>query len=96
MRGIIWSAEALSDLAALRRYIAKDDPAAAKRVVQRIHESVSQLAVTKAKGRPGRVTGTRELVVVGTPYLVPYRVTGEAVEMIAVFHSSRQWPESFF
>jgi toxin ParE1/3/4 len=44
-------------------------------------------------GRPGRVTGTRELVVTGTPYVVPYRVRGERIELIAVFHGRQKWPK---
>ena len=39
--------------------------------------------------------GTHELVVSGTPYLVPYRVRGETVEILHVFHSARKWPEKF-
>ena len=92
---VIWSAEAVSDLAALRRFIAKDDPAAAKRVVMRIRQAVSLLATAKEAGRPGRVAGTRELVVPGTSYIVPYRVTKGAVEVITAFHTSRRWPEGF-
>ena len=46
-------------------------------------------------GRPGRVPGTRELVIPGTPYIVPYRVQGEAIQILRVYHSARRWPESF-
>jgi plasmid stabilization system protein ParE len=47
----------------------------------------------RTMGRAGRVTGTRELVVAGTPYIVPYRVRVEAVEILRVFHAARKWPE---
>ena len=46
-----------------------------------------------ALGRPGRVEGTRELVVPDTPYLVPYRGRGHAVEILRVFHGARKWPK---
>jgi toxin ParE1/3/4 len=46
-------------------------------------------------GKPGRLTGTRELVVGGTPYVVPYRVLGDDVEILAVFHGARRWPDGF-
>jgi toxin ParE1/3/4 len=46
-------------------------------------------------GRPGRVPGTRELVVSDTPFILPYRVRDSAVEILAVFHGARQWPEQF-
>jgi plasmid stabilization system protein ParE len=74
-------------------YIARDDPQAAALIVQRIAASVEHLARHPASGRPGRVTGTRELVILGTPYLVPYRVRGGTVEILRVFHGSRKWPE---
>ncbi len=46
-------------------------------------------------GRAGRVPGTRELVISGTPYIVPYRVRGGAVEVLRVFHAARRWPTEF-
>jgi toxin ParE1/3/4 len=46
-------------------------------------------------GKPGRLTGTRELVVGGTPYVVPYRGLGDDVEILAVFHGARRWPDGF-
>jgi len=48
-----------------------------------------------AMGRAGRVAGTRELVVAETPYIIPYRVRGDAVEILRVFHAAREWPEKF-
>jgi len=54
---------------------------------------VGLLKKNPALGRAGRVAGTRELVVAGTPYVVPYRVRGEAVEILRVFHAARRWPE---
>lgn len=43
-------------------------------------------------GRPGRVPGTRELVIANTPFLVPYRVKGDTVIVLRVFHGARRWP----
>lgn len=72
--------------------IAADNPAAARRLIDRIRTAVGRLASTPGMGRPGRVQGTRELVVSGTPYVVPYRVLEERVQIITVLHSSQQWP----
>jgi toxin ParE1/3/4 len=44
------------------------------------------------RGRPGRWQGTRELIIPSTPYLIPYRVRGEVIEILRVFHGARQWP----
>ena len=75
-------------------YIAEDRPEAALRMVERIQEAVSKLADQRALGRPGRVTGTRELVIAGTPYIIPYRVREDAIEILRVFHGARRWPEN--
>jgi toxin ParE1/3/4 len=73
-------------------YIAQDNPEAAIRMVLKIIRSVEQLADSPGLGRPGRIPGTRELVVSGTPFLVPYRVRGEFIEILAVLHGAMKWP----
>jgi toxin ParE1/3/4 len=90
-----WLKAALANLDAEADYIAEDNPAAAGRVVQRIFRAVNLLAENPAMGRAGRVAGTRELVVAETPYIIPYRVRGDAVEILRVFHAARKWPERF-
>ena len=73
--------------------IATDDAAAARLVVRRVLDAVVQLADQPGLGRPGRVRGTRELIVHKTRYIVPYRVRGETVEILRVLHTSRRLPE---
>ena len=92
---IRWLRSALKNLDEAAEYIARDDPEAAARTVERIVTSVEKLGDYPASGRPGRVPGTRELVISGTPYLVPYRVRGEKVEILRVFHGARKWPDKF-
>jgi addiction module RelE/StbE family toxin len=79
----------------IKERIAADNPAAASRMIERIRDAVSRLARFPASGRPGRVAGTRELVIAGTPYIVPYRVTGDAVQIITILHGAQRWPERF-
>ena len=90
--GILWLKHALSNLDSEAAFIALDNPAAAARVVDSIVRSVNLLAQHPGLGRPGRVEGTRELVVANTPYLVPYRVRNNLVEILCVFHGARGWP----
>jgi toxin ParE1/3/4 len=52
------------------------------------------LADNPHMGRPGRVPGTRELVVTRTPYIVPYRVRGDTLEILRVYHGARRWPDT--
>jgi len=91
-----WSPEAIDDLAALRAYISEDDPAAAQRVALRIIDAVESLLTDNPEmGRPGRVPGTRELVVPRPPFIVPYRVRGSTLQILRVYHAARRWPEQF-
>ena len=92
-----WLTTALQNLDQEASYIAKDDPQAAKLVVQRIQRAVNLLAENPALGHPGRIHGTRELVVPDTRYIVPYRVRPrlERIEILRVFHSSRKTPRKW-
>ena len=90
---IIWSPRAIEHLAHLRAYIARDNPKAANRIAGALLEAVERLAELPNLGRPGRVTGTRELVVPATPYVIPYRVRGDRLEVVAVFHGRQKWPK---
>lgn len=88
-----WLRAALRNLDEEASYIAADDPGAARLVVQRVLEAVEQLAEQPGIGRPGRVPNTRELVVLNTRYIVPYRVRSGVVEILRVFHTSRRPPQ---
>jgi toxin ParE1/3/4 len=90
-----WLRRALKNHDDEAAYIARDDMEAAMRIVERIASAVDQLARHPALGRPGRVPGTRELVISGTPYIVPYRVRGDVLEILRVFHGARKWPAKF-
>lgn len=88
-----WTAPALFDLEAIGDFIAGDSPTAAVDTVTRVFEQVDRLREHPHLGRAGRIAGTRELVVAGTPFIVPYRLDSDAVEILAVFHGARRWPE---
>jgi toxin ParE1/3/4 len=90
-----WTASALSDLEAIGDYIARDNPSAAAKTVTHIFTQVDRLATHPHLGRAGRVPETRELIVGGTPFVVPYRVRGDTVEVLAVLHAARRWPGNF-
>ena len=77
----------------IRERIASENPAAARRMIERIRAAVRRLASSPALGRPGRVADTRELVIPRTPYIVPYRVKGDFVQIITILHSAQRWPD---
>ena len=81
---------------AFQHTIRADNFTAANRIVVRIVSMVhNQLADFPESGRTGRIEGTRELVVPKTPFVAPYRITGDTIEILAVHHASQRWPEAF-
>lgn len=89
---IRWLRTALRNVEQAHGFIAKDSPGAAHAVVGRIGAAVQQLVDFPFSGRPGRVKGTRELVVIRTPFIVAYRVRGEIVDVLRVIHGAMRWP----
>ena len=92
---IEWSPQAVSDLKEIYLWIAPDNPRAGRALHERIVSCVSLLLTSPHLGRSGRVAGTREMVVSGTPYIIPYRIVGERLQILRVYHGSRQWPKAF-
>jgi plasmid stabilization system protein ParE len=91
---IVWTEPAKRDLAFARAWIAQDRPIAAAGQIQRIVKVVGRLSDFPNIGRPGRRGGARELVVPGGPFIVAYKIRGEEIEILRVFHGSRRWPDS--
>lgn len=89
---VVWSRRAIRHLVSLREYIEKDSEQNASVVAKRILSAIELLQSRPEMGRPGRVLGTRELVVPDTPYLIPYRVRRDRLELIAVFYGRQKWP----
>ena len=89
----VWSRRAIRHLVKVRDYIAEDSPDAAADVAARILAAIRNLERFPNLGRPGRLSGTRELVVPNTPYIIPYRIRRGRIELIAVFHGRQRWPE---
>lgn len=91
---VSWLARALRNLDDEAEFVAQDNPAAAQALVQRVHDAIGHLKANPALGRPGRIHGTRELIVPGTRYIIPYRVKPRSyrIEILRVFHTSRRPP----
>lgn len=74
-------------------HLEADNPNAAAIVDSRIVAATERLIDFPNSGRQGRVAGTRELVVRGAPYILPYRIDGDAVRILRVIHAARLWPD---
>ena len=83
------------DLRLIFEYIAKNNPAAARRVITAIRNEAQTLIEHHHLGRSGQIEGTRELVHGRHPYVIAYRVQGNEVQVLGVVHTSRKWPENF-
>jgi len=90
-----WTDGAVEDLQSAHDYLEAENPKAAWDVLDRIMSAVERLEQFPQMGRPGRVDGSRELVVTGTPFLVAYRLKSESIQILAVLHAARRWPKRF-
>jgi toxin ParE1/3/4 len=93
---IVWAEQATQQLDRAHDYIAlSNSEDVAVRVTMRIVTSVERLTTFPMSGRPGRVAGTRELVVSNSPFIVAYRVEHERIMILAIYHGAQQWPAAF-
>lgn len=88
-------AQALGDFDDAMQWIAERNPQAAAATAAVVYQQVVQLNQHPQLGRPGRVPGTRELVISQTHFIAPYRIRSEEqlIEILAFMHDARQWPE---
>jgi toxin ParE1/3/4 len=91
---IVWLPVAVQDVIHIRTYIADQDPQSVSNVAERIDQAVSRLEKMPNIGRPGRLFGTRELVISGTPFLTVYRLQNNRVEILRILHGRQPFPES--
>ena len=84
---VVWTEQAITDLAEIETYIARDKPQAAERVAAHLVSSVEHLAEFPQLGRQGRRPGTRELII--PPFVITYRLGPESLEILSVWHSRR-------
>lgn len=90
-----WTTPAKEQFVSAYEYLADENRAAASRTVNKIWKGTELLGRHPTAGREGRVTGTRELVIRGTPFIVAYRVERNEVSILAVMHAARKWPKEF-
>ena len=97
LRDIYWLERAAEDLYRIIRPLEDSNPERARKVYQAIHTTANNLAYFPQMGRVGRVKDTREAVVPGQPYILPYRdvEADNRIEILAVMHARQEWPKSF-
>ncbi len=93
---IEWTEQAILQLDQAHDYSAlSNSEEVGARITMRIVTSVQQLASFPLSGRPGRVPGTRELVISSTPFIAAYAIEGTRIVILAIYHGAQKWPETF-
>ncbi len=90
-----WYRLAVDDRERIFSYIEGNNPRAAVEIDDRLERGVQRLRDNPNNGRPVRVEGARELIVAGTPYIIPYLVLDDRLRLLRVLHGAQLWPEQF-
>lgn len=90
-----WTTPAKEQFVSVYEYIGGENRSAAAKIADQIWESTQLLGKHPLAGRPGRIEGTRELVIQGAPFIVAYRVEKNEVWVLSVMHAARMWPDEF-
>ncbi|WP_081432858.1 MULTISPECIES: type II toxin-antitoxin system RelE/ParE family toxin [Acidiphilium] len=85
---VIFTAEAINDLVHIRHHIGRENPAAATRIAVQLVAACDRLEYLPERGRPGLVSGTRELTVIW-PYIIVYRIVGQNAEVLRIWHGAQ-------
>ncbi|WP_239423883.1 type II toxin-antitoxin system RelE/ParE family toxin [Snodgrassella communis] len=88
---IVWTPEAVHDRTAIYHYIDAENPLAAIRIDSSFSKKIKALLEHPNIGKPGRVTGTRELVV-HSNYVVIYDIAGTQIRILRILHTAQKWP----
>jgi toxin ParE1/3/4 len=92
---IVWTRKASRHLRVAFDYWARESSSAAAGIMlDRIFSAVELLERHPEAGRRGRIHGTRELVIVPTPFLIAYRARRDRIEVLALLHGARKWPDT--
>ncbi len=86
---------AMRDLRDARNFIASDDAVAADVVIGRLQKAVDLIGERPAIGRSTPQQKVREWSVPGLPYLIPYRIQDEVIEVLRIWHTTRKWPDAW-
>jgi toxin ParE1/3/4 len=93
---IVWTEQAARQLDQAHDYIAlTNSERVASRIAMQIVASVERLSAFPMAGRPGRVAGTRELLIVNTPFIAAYTIQKTRIVVLAIYHGAQRWPEAF-
>jgi len=89
---IRWTTAAANDLENIADYLFEKTPWNAPRLMREICAAVFALRIYPNRGRPGKKSGTREMVLPALPYIVVYKVGNEVLHIARILHGAQDWP----
>ena len=91
---IVWTKRAERHVRSAYRYWSNEkSETAADLMLERILSTVELLERNPDIGRPGRIATSRELILTPLPFVLAYRVRRDKIEIAALIHGARKWPE---
>jgi toxin ParE1/3/4 len=87
-----WTPAAAENLEHIKDYLTEHHPQLAQSTVLELYEAIRSLKTSSKRGRAGRESGTRELVLPRLPYIVAYRIKGQAIEVLHIYHGAQNRP----
>jgi toxin ParE1/3/4 len=93
LKRIRWSPAAADDLEQISVYLKRRQPSLAQTTIKRVYDAAKSLKEFSSRGRPGRESWTRELVIATLPYVIVYQADGQVVNIVRVIHTSKDWPD---
>ena len=90
---LYWARRAQHDLLVLQEY-ARRKPSLGDRIADAIGAACDRIVAMPESGRPGRIEGTREVVLTGTPFILSYKTHERRATILAIIHGARRWPKS--
>jgi len=86
-----WTVPAAEDLENIKNYFDRHYPHFSEPTVRAIYKRTKSLKTMPNIGRPGHLSGTRELPLTPLPYVIVYAVKPEAIEILHIYHGSQDW-----
>jgi len=84
-----WTEEAAADLERIADYLFENAPGRAPELIREIYHAPSALLKFPWRGRPGKKSGTRELVLAPLPFIIVYVVSDDVVRVVRIMHGAQ-------
>ncbi|WP_448683065.1 type II toxin-antitoxin system RelE/ParE family toxin [Pseudomonas nicosulfuronedens] len=88
---VVWTRDAQQDRFDIWEYLASENPDAAAQMDTLFSATAAKLKSFPLMGKPGRISGTRELFP-HESYRLVYQIEADVLWVLALVHTARKWP----